>query len=412
MPTAPKRITIIGGGLAGLTAAATAARAGADVVVHEACGELGGRARSVTTKGFVLNQGPHALYASGPGAATLADFGIKIAGKKPPTSGGYGRLDGKIGLLPGSPIDALKSRLVGIKTKVQLAKLVANPNKMLKTDTSNRSMQQWIDEQVSDPDARLIMAMVGRLSTYVDDMATIAADVAVQQAADALINGVWYLDDGWHQLVDALQHCATAAGAKIDTSTKIDSIDDVRISDATIIAIGGPTHASKFVGDRSNALRQWATDAQPVFAASLDVGLTQLPNPKRRVYFGLNDPFYCSVHTPSAKLTEGDGEVMHVMCYGNPVDDPRGALEAFVEQWQPGWRKFVVAEQYGRKMVVSHDRPKPGLGLKGRPGPKVPDLDDVFVAGDWVGPRGLLADAAIASGRDAAMEALGLPHGG
>jgi len=33
-------------------------------------------------------------------------------------------------------------------------------------------------------------------------------------------------------------------------------------------------------------------------------------------------------------------------------------------------------------------------------------VDGVFLAGDWVGPTGLLADAALASGRAAALGAL------
>ena len=37
-------------------------------------------------------------------------------------------------------------------------------------------------------------------------------------------------------------------------------------------------------------------------------------------------------------------------------------------------------------------------GLAGRPGAEVPGLPGAFVAGDWVGPVGMLADAALASG--------------
>jgi phytoene dehydrogenase-like protein len=58
-------ITVIGGGFAGLTAAITAAEAGAKVTVYEAHHTLGGRAR--TTEGpYRTNQGPHALYSAGP----------------------------------------------------------------------------------------------------------------------------------------------------------------------------------------------------------------------------------------------------------------------------------------------------------------------------------------------------------
>ena len=40
-------------------------------------------------------------------------------------------------------------------------------------------------------------------------------------------------------------------------------------------------------------------------------------------------------------------------------------------------------------------------GLAGRPGAEVPGLPGAFVAGDWVGPVGMLADAALASGAHA-----------
>jgi pyruvate/2-oxoglutarate dehydrogenase complex dihydrolipoamide dehydrogenase (E3) component len=39
----------------------------------------------------------------------------------------------------------------------------------------------------------------------------------------------------------------------------------------------------------------------------------------------------------------------------------------------------------------------------------VPDLARVYVAGDWVGPDGMLADAAFASGRAAGRAAATAP---
>jgi len=41
-------------------------------------------------------------------------------------------------------------------------------------------------------------------------------------------------------------------------------------------------------------------------------------------------------------------------------------------------------------------------GFPGRPSGRVPGLENVFLAGDWVGSVGQLADAAIASAVDAA----------
>lgn len=58
----------------------------------------------------------------------------------------------------------------------------------------------------------------------------------------------------------------------------------------------------------------------------------------------------------------------------------------------------------------------PAAGLRGRPVATVEDRPGAFLAGDWVGPEGLLADAAVASGvasgRAAAAVALGTAVGG
>ena len=57
-------VVVIGAGLAGLTAAATAARARRPVVVVEAH-TAGGRARTDELGGYRFNQGPHALGRGG-----------------------------------------------------------------------------------------------------------------------------------------------------------------------------------------------------------------------------------------------------------------------------------------------------------------------------------------------------------
>ncbi|HZU82497.1 MAG TPA: FAD-dependent oxidoreductase, partial [Polyangiaceae bacterium] len=58
-------VIIVGGGLAGLAAAAFCARAGLRVTVLERAKNLGGRARTDLVSGHAFNQGGHALYAKG-----------------------------------------------------------------------------------------------------------------------------------------------------------------------------------------------------------------------------------------------------------------------------------------------------------------------------------------------------------
>ena len=66
-------ITVVDGGLAGLTAAIACAEQGANEVhLVEAHDSLGGRARSTTGR-YVANEGPHAFYSDGAAYEWLAE---------------------------------------------------------------------------------------------------------------------------------------------------------------------------------------------------------------------------------------------------------------------------------------------------------------------------------------------------
>lgn len=72
------RITLIGGGIAGLTAAIACAEAGIPVHLHEAHQTLGGRSRA-TAAPYVAHEGAHVFYADGPHYTWLKKRGF-VAG--------------------------------------------------------------------------------------------------------------------------------------------------------------------------------------------------------------------------------------------------------------------------------------------------------------------------------------------
>jgi hypothetical protein len=101
------------------------------------------------------------------------------------------------------------------------------------------------------------------------------------------------------------------------------------------------------------------------------------------------------------------GAVLHVAKYLMPgacdASDDEAQLEQTVDLLQPGWRNLVVYRRFLPKVVVSHALvTADGGGIAGRPDGRVHHLDNVFLAGDWIGPTGQLADASVSSGIRAA----------
>jgi predicted NAD/FAD-dependent oxidoreductase len=85
----------------------------------------------------------------------------------------------------------------------------------------------------------------------------------------------------------------------------------------------------------------------------------------------------------------------------------RTQLEGVMDTLQPGWREHVAFSRFAPHLTVSHALPTAAQGgLRGRPPVEVTGLSGLFVAGDWVGGEGLLADASLASGHATAQAIL------
>src|SRR5262245_36566059 len=82
-------VVVVGGGIAGLTAAALLGRAGVPTVVLEKSSAPGGRAATRSRDGFLFNVGPHALYRAGVLKQTLDVLGVKVSGGVPTGNGGF-----------------------------------------------------------------------------------------------------------------------------------------------------------------------------------------------------------------------------------------------------------------------------------------------------------------------------------
>ena len=404
-------LIIVGGGLAGLAAATWCAREGLRVVVLERAGSLGGRARTDVHGAFSFNLGGHALYLDSHATRALRDLGVDYRGSPPPSSGLLGIARGKLHRFPAGLFSMLSTDLFGFGAKIDAARALAT---LVRTDPRplrDVPWSAWLARVAPRREVRDAIASIGRVTTYTNAPDRVSAGAVVAQIQHGAGPGVLYLDGGWQTLVDGLERVALAAGVRFVRGAPVTSLDDVgaearsvtvangeRVTGRAVLLAAGPATARTLL--RSSTL---GADLVPTRTACLDLGLASLPHPERLVAFGLDEPTYFSVHSAVARLAER-GAVVHLMKYLDPDahDDPVRAeaeLEAVADRVQPGWRARLEARRFMPSLVSSNALVAAGIR---RPAVDASGARGVFLAGDWVGEDGMLADASLASARAAA----------
>jgi phytoene dehydrogenase-like protein len=416
-------VIVIGGGVAGLSAAAFAARQGKRTLLLEQSHALGGRARTKQQDGFHFNIGPHALYRGGRGIEILRELGVEIHGRVPSVSGAFAIKHGVKHTFPAGVVSLLTTSLFGLSSKIEAARLLGSIAKVDGNQIMGVSVREWVESSLSQRDVREMVFALFRVSTYANAPNEMSAGAAIEQLKLALAKSVLYLDGGWQTIVDGLAQAAARAGVEIETSAKAESVafdargfaqgahlaDGRFIAARNIIIASSPSEAVELVGrERSPELARRADEAIPVRAACLDVALNQLPKPKATFALGIDRPLYLSVHSATARLAPEGGALIQVAKYLAPDDRESNEktereLEGLLDLMQPGWRGHLAHRRFLPDLVVMNAMPTAGGdGLRGRLGPQVDDADGLFVVGDWVGREGLLVDASLASAKQAA----------
>jgi phytoene dehydrogenase-like protein len=399
-------VIVIGAGLAGLAAGATATRAGSATLVLDAH-LAGGRARVTESDGFVFNRGIHALYKGAAGWEVLRSLGIEPQGSPPPLARYQVLAGGELHLLPTSPGTLRRTTLFGLTDKVTFAALLGRLPLLSAGRHAGASVSQWIADSGLWPTAALVARALVRLTTYASDLDTFGADAAISQLQRAA-RGVVYLDGGWAQLTDRLAGlCQVSTGIKVTGvapaagRVEVATSSGPLVADSVIIAAGRPAAAIRLLP----ADPGWGDLGPEVTAACLDAGLRRVPDPG--YVLGTDAPVYATIQSPPALQAPAGHAVVGAVRYGaTDATADRAALQAHLAR--AGVREEdVVTSRFLARMVVAGAAPIAARGgLEGRPAIDAAGLPRVYLAGDWVGPEGLLADAALASGQAAALRAV------
>lgn len=373
-----RRISVIGGGLAGLTAAITAAEAGARVTLYEAHNSLGGRARTNDAP-YRTNEGPHALYYRGPHWAWLKQRDLLgPLAPIPPMEGSRFRFrrDGRLRKVPPAAMLRLVRR---------------------REAPVDRDFHSWAAEIAGEAGARAA-ARYSAVAIFHHDPGSLSAAFVQERLrrTTALPPEAHYPAGGWGSVVGLMASMAWNLGVRIEIGTRVAELPQ----DGPVVVATSLPAARALLGDPSLTWHSGRT-------VLVDLAVRQ----RRGDAFVVSD-----LDAPGwlERFSAGDGALAPAgeqLIQGQvPVAPGEGKAagvaraEELLDLGYPGWRERTVwrreALAAGRTGAVD----PPGTTWRDRPG--VDRGDGVYLAGDQVAAPGVLSEVAFASAIEAVRLAL------
>jgi phytoene dehydrogenase-like protein len=371
-------ITVIGGGISGLTAAITAAEQGAPVKLLEAHHELGGRARSMSGP-YKANLGPHALLSSSPFWRWLGERDLLPRYARPRLSGVRFRWEDDIRRVPsvGAAVAALRLRA--------------------RTAPSDLDFRSWAGQHIGEDAADQLARSAGIL-TYYHDPGELSAAFVWEPLVRGLLSApptARYPIGGWSRIVERMAEHAAALGVTVETGQSADGLPPRPVIIATELK-----DARRLLGDDSLS---WLSGN----AVCLDLALRH-----RRgdpfVVVDLQETGWIERYTAADPTLAPEGEELiqaqMPIRPGESTTSAAARLERLLDAAFEGWRE---RETWRRRQVM--DGRTGALDLPGqtwRDRPAIDRGDGTFLAGDMVAAPGCLSEIAWASAVEAAQGAV------
>ncbi|WP_405584606.1 FAD-dependent oxidoreductase [Streptomyces sp. NBC_01092] len=378
------RITVIGGGFAGLTAAITAAEAGAKVTVYEAHHTLGGRAR--TAEGpYRTNEGPHALYSGGPHWAWLKQRDL-------------------IGpLAPIPPLEAARLRLRhrGVLRRTPPFAMLKLLRPALPQAPVEVDFLTWATGIAGEEGARAA-AHYSAVALFHHDPGALSAAFVQERLrrATKLPPEAHYPKGGWANLIDRMAARAWNLGVRMETLSRVDSLDGLT-TDSPVVVATTLDAARRLLGDDSLTWTSGRT-------ALIDLAV-RTRRGDAFVVSDLDETGWLERFTAQDRSLAPAGEQLIQGQIPLAPHESRAAgiarAERLLDLGFPGWRERVTwrreAVAGGRTGAVD----LPGTSWRDRPA--VDRGDGVYLAGDQVAAPGVLSEVSFNSALTAVSLALG-----
>jgi phytoene dehydrogenase-like protein len=364
-----EQITIIGGGVAGLTAAITCAEHGAGVRLLEAHERVGGRARS-TDGPYKVNLGPHAIYKGGVLWEWLSERDLMPPLARPLLTGVRFQYEGTIHRTP--PLSLIPP---GLRLRGRIAPV-------------DQDFRSWVTDHSDARTAAMLSSLAG-VYTFHHDPGELSAAFVWERTQRLLLTArppARFIVGGWSSLVDALERRARSLGVEIVAGERVDALPE-----APVIVALELRDAAQLLSDDGLAWPSGRT-------VCLDLGLRDRGGDPW-IVSDLEDAGWLERYTAQDTSLAPSGEqLVQAQMPIRPdetADDAAARLERLLDAAFEDWRDRVT---WRRRQVM--DGRSGALDLPGttwRDRPAIDRGEGVFLCGDQTAAPGCLAEVSFGS---------------
>ncbi|MFC4767792.1 phytoene desaturase family protein [Effusibacillus consociatus] len=422
------RAVVIGGGLAGLSAAARLAKKGLDVTLLEKAPKLGGRAITIPLKGFAFNFGAHAIYSRDSSYIRKLEkeLDLQIGWVDfDPAKARYD-LGDELTEMPATLEGLFKTKVLSGSGKALFAIEVIKTICRLERGEEGVTIGEWLERSGKHEDVKDLMLTLASSNFFTKEPERIPSTVffSYYQRLFQTSKAVSYIAGGWQSLVSELERVILESGSGIITKAKIERVvfdgnrvtgvetsDGVIEGDQFVFAIPPKELAKIFAGTPLEQPIAPYLLFRPNTILVYDIGLKKrIETPYTYIYDKKSRVFLTDI-SAYTDCTPPGGQLIQAVAYlrseeaGNReyAAELKAAIEHLFDKHLPGWRDELAAQRYTERAAAQEIKMEDDQRLLPV---KFHVTPNAYFAGDWVEGVGMLSELSFSSAYEAGSRIL------